>query len=96
MGGLSVLAWLTTASELDRDQAERDPDPRAEVRNPKFVLGYQTSFPTVKRRESPLLAGLRSSGAPDRCPFFPRQATYEKECRCSGVYDACFERALSD
>jgi hypothetical protein len=27
MAGLSVLAWLTTASELDRGQAERDPDP---------------------------------------------------------------------
>jgi len=27
-GGLSVLAWLATASELDRGQAERDPDQR--------------------------------------------------------------------
>ena len=37
--GISVLARLTRAFELDRGQAERDPDPRAEVRDPKFVLG---------------------------------------------------------
>ncbi len=25
MAGLSMLAWLTRGSEVDRDQAERDP-----------------------------------------------------------------------
>ena len=39
MAGLSMLAWLTRASEVDRDQAERDPDPRSVVRNLRFVLG---------------------------------------------------------
>jgi uncharacterized caspase-like protein len=34
-----LLAALTGAAGIDRDQAERDPDPRAEVRDPKFVLG---------------------------------------------------------
>ena len=39
MAGLSVPARLTLASELDRGQAERDPDPRSVVRDPRFVLG---------------------------------------------------------
>ena len=41
MAGLSAPARLIRASGIDRDQAERDPDPRAEVRDPKFVLGYR-------------------------------------------------------
>jgi len=50
MAGLSVLAWLTTASELDRDQAERDPGPWAVVRDPKFVLGMVRGATCVQPR----------------------------------------------
>ena len=64
-GGLSVLAWLTTASELDRDQAERDPDPRAEVRDPKFVLGEVRA--TVCARPCP--SSTRSPEAAQTLPF---------------------------
>ena len=40
MAGLSVLAWLTRAFELDRGRAKRDPDPRAVVPAPSYVQGW--------------------------------------------------------
>ena len=60
--GLSVLAWLTLASELDRGQAERDPDPGIFGQASMMLRRGRTIVPDLASRK-PIGVTFQSSTA---------------------------------